>query len=285
MFRLSRPAQISTRWWMLALLLTVALQAQGRSREDCERQFKPHSGQPGKDVIWVPTGDQLVTRMLQMAAVTSQDTVYDLGAGDGKIAIAAAKQFGAKAVGVEYDPHMARLARCYAEAEGVADRVRIIQGDIFETDFSRASVITLYLLPELNLRLRPKLLRMKPGTRVVSHSFMMQDWEPDQSSSSEDGHAYLWIVPADVAGTWKFRSRDGDDAFTVELQQQFQQIQGTAGKRGQPLTRAKLNGTLVDLAFSDGEGLTTIAGRVNGDRIDANVTRDDTTVRYTGTRL
>ena len=200
------------------------------SREECERQFKPESGQPGKDVIWVPTNDYLVARMLKMAQVTKADRVYDLGAGDGKIAIAAARDFGATAVGVEYDPKLAKLGQCYVQAEKLGERVRIIQGDIFETDFSSATVVTLYLLPELNLRLRPTILNMKPGTRVVSHSFLMDDWEPDERSMTEDGSAYLWIVPAKVAGTWEFRESGGKGKFVAKLEQKFQQLSGRAGQ-------------------------------------------------------
>src|ERR1700754_2363278 len=202
---MSQPAS----WCVLALLLACALPAAGASREDCERLYKPQTGQPGKDVIWVPTNDGLVARMLKMAEVTAADRVYDLGAGDGKIAIAAARDFGARAVGVEYDPQLARLAQCYVQADGLGEKVQIVHGDIFETDFSSATVVTLYLLPDLNLRLRPTILRMKPGTRVVSHSFLMDDWEPDERSMTEDGYAYLWIVPAQVDGTWTFAPQGG----------------------------------------------------------------------------
>ena len=132
-------------WCALALLLACSLPAAGAAHEDCERLFKPQTGQPGKDVVWVPTNDQLVARMLQMAQVTAADRVYDLGAGDGKIAIAAARDFGAQAVGVEFDPQMARLAQCYVQADRLEGRVQIVQGDIFETDFSSATVLTLYL--------------------------------------------------------------------------------------------------------------------------------------------
>ncbi len=152
----------------------LASLADGKTREDCEREYTPQRGQAGKDVIWVPTGDEVVARMLELAKVTSADKVYDLGAGDGKIPIAAGKQFGATAVGVEYDADLVKHAQCLVEAEGVQDRVTVVQGDIFETDFSDATVVTLYLLPELNLRLRPTLLDMKPGTRVVSYSFTMR---------------------------------------------------------------------------------------------------------------
>lgn len=266
----------------LAAMLPTAHAAGAPSREDCERQFQPQTGQPGKDVIWVPTNDRLVTRMLQLAAVTPRDLVYDLGAGDGKIAIAAAKEFGARAVGVEYEPHMAKLAQCYAQAAGVSDRVHIIQGDIFETDFSEASVVTLYLLPELNMRLRPKLLKMQPGTRVVSHSFLMDDWDPDDRSMTEDGQAYLWIVPAQVGGTWVFQQENGRDRFTIQLDQQFQKISGNAQR--QPLSEARLNGRQIELKFAERGHATRVAGRVEGNRIHAQVTRGNSTSKYVGTR-
>src|ERR1700754_821261 len=207
------PALLATS--SLLILLACALPASGASREDCAREFTPENFRPGKDVVWVPTNDALVTRMLKMAQVTDTDRVYDLGAGDGKIAIAAARDFGAQAVGVEYDPQLAQLAQCYVQADKLGGRVRIVQGDIFETDFSSATVVTLYLLPELNLRLRPTILSMRAGTRVVSPSFRMDDWEPDDRSMTEDGSAFLWIVPAKVAGTWDFREADGNGRFTA----------------------------------------------------------------------
>ena len=253
-------------------------------RAACERDFKPRSGQAGKDVIWVPTSDRLVTRMLKLASVSPQDLVYDLGAGDGEIAIAAAREFGARSVGVEYNPEMARLAQCYAEAEGVADRVRIVHGDIFETDFSRASVVTLYLLPELNLRLRPTILKMKPGTRIVSHSFLMDDWEPDDRSITQDGQAYMWVVPADVEGTWLFQRKDGRERFEIHLEQTFQYVKGTVGRRSQALREASLSGDRLLLAFGDRAQFTRISGQVHGERIDAKLTRGGSTFDYTATR-
>lgn len=269
----------------MAFLLICAGAAQGQSRrEECERDFKPSTGQPGKDVVWVPTNDGLVTRMLEMAEVKSSDLVYDLGAGDGKIAIAAAKQFGAKAVGVEYDPDMAKLAQCFVRTEGVTDQVKIIQGDIFETDFSSATVVTLYLLPELNLKLRPTLLKMKPGTRVVSHSFLMEDWQPDHSSMSIDGAAYLWIVPAEVEGTWNFKQQGGKDRFSLTLKQTFQRLEGTVGAGPDDVTSGELKGSQISLMFSD-EGIhTRLKGRVTGNRIEAQVTRNSTTADFVGTR-
>jgi SAM-dependent methyltransferase len=256
---------------------------QADPRDECVRTYKPETGQAGKDVVWVPTNDGLVERMLTMAKVAPADLVYDLGAGDGKIAIAAARKFGARAVGVEYNPQMAKLGQCLARAEGVSDRVRIVQGDIFETDFSDATVVTLYLLPELNLRLRPTILAMKPGTRVVSHSFLMDDWEPDERSMTDDGQAYLWIVPAKVAGSWTFqRDGDRDDRFEARLEQKFQQVTGAVG--AQPLANANLNGDAIKFSFPDRGGLAEVEGRVVGDKIEAKVTRGGKKSRYTGTR-
>ncbi|HEY0687019.1 MAG TPA: methyltransferase domain-containing protein [Steroidobacter sp.] len=275
----------------LLLIGGVTVQAQSNptpspqsARDQCEKSFKPSTGQPGKDVVWVPTNDALVTRMLEMAKVGKNDLVYDLGAGDGKIAIAAAKQFGARAVGVEYNPDMAQLAQCMVRAEGVTEKVNVIQGDIFETDFSKASVVTLYLLPELNMRLRPTLLKMRPGTRVVSHSFLMDDWRPDESSVSTDGAAYLWIVPADVAGKWTFKQQGGKDSFDVELTQTFQKLSGTAGKGKEEITNAEMRGNRIEMMFSEGDVHTRVVGQLTGDRIEADVTRNDKSSTYIGTR-
>jgi len=161
-------------------------------------QYQPQVGQAGKDVIWVPTPDEVVDRMLTMAQVTPQDFVMDLGAGDGKIAIAAAKKFGARAVGIEYNPEMAKHANANAAAAGVAGngpgKATIRQADIFQTDIKEATVITLYLLPALNMKLRPTILAMRPGTRVVSHSFTMVDWAADEISTLDGRRAYFWVV-------------------------------------------------------------------------------------------
>ena len=186
----------------LALLTGYAAAAGAQTREDCERRYTPQRGQEGKDVIWQPIEDSMVGRMLEMAKVTAADTVYDLGSGDGKIVIAAAKQFGATAVGIEYDPGLVEHSRCLARAAGVADRATFIQGDIFESEFSDATVVALYLTPRVNLRLMPKLLALKPGTRIVSYSFTIGDWEPhERIDSFGDGSAYLFILPAKAPGT------------------------------------------------------------------------------------
>jgi len=253
-----------------ALLLAASASAQAKTRAECERDYKPQVGQSGKDVIWVPTPDELVNRMLTMAKVTPKDYVVDLGAGDGKIAIAAGKKFGATATGIEYNPDMAKLAQCYVQAEGVADKVKIIQGDIFKEDFSKATVVTMYLLPELNMRLRPTILAMKPGTRVTSHQFNMGDWEADETAEIEYRTAYLWIVPAQVEGNWTFREEGGKTTFNVAMTQKFQRISGEAGMGGSknPLVGASLRGEEIKFAFNDDKGQTrTLTGTVRGSEI------------------
>jgi SAM-dependent methyltransferase len=199
---------------------------------------RPRLRQPGKDVMWLPTPDAMVTRMLQAAKTARDDVVYDLGAGDGRIPIAAAKEFGAKAVGIEYDANLAALARRSAERAGVANKVTIVQGDIFNEDFSGASVVTLYLLPDLNQQLRPRLLRMKPGTRIVSHLWDMGEWEPDDTlhagESERSSGSCLRRLP--VAG----RSPRSGSRWegVVEITQRFQRIGGTLTIRGRDAAAA-----------------------------------------------
>jgi SAM-dependent methyltransferase len=265
-------------------LIAFALEVDGRSSEDCELEYKPQRGQSGKDVIWVPTDDALVVQMLDLAKVTRADLVYDLGAGDGKIVITAAKRFGAKAVGIEYNPQIVQLAQCLGDVAGVADRVRIQQGDIFESDFKEATVVTLYLLPDLNLRLRPTLLHMAPGTRVVSHTYAMSEWKPEEEASTDAGQSYIWIVPAKEAGEWSFEQRSGTDRFAVNLEQTFQELRGTAGESHAQLLKAKLQGPRVGFTFKDGRGCTRVAGWVSGDRVEATVTRNGRTSKYVGAR-
>jgi len=253
-----------------ALLLAMSASTEAKTRAECERDYKPQVGQAGKDVVWVPTPDELVNKMLTMAKVTPKDYVVDLGAGDGKIAIAAGKKFGATALGIEYNPDMAKLAQCYVQAEGVADKVKIIQGDIFKEDFSKATVITMYLLPELNLCVRHRILAMAPGTRITSHAFTMGEWEADESFDIEYRNAYLWIVPARVGGSWTFRNGSGSVDFGVSLNQSFQKIGGEAsvGGRKQPLIGASLQGDSIRFAFTDAKGVTQhFAGNVRGNTI------------------
>lgn len=252
----------------LLLTLTVLADASTTTREQCFRQFSPKAGQAGKDVIWVPTPDELVTAMLQAAKVGPNDYVVDLGSGDGKIPIAAAKQFGARSLGVEYNPQMVQLARCYVRVENLSDKVQIVQGDIFETDFSQATVLTLYLLSDINLRLRPKILEMKPGTRVVSNTFKMGDWSPDQFIESELGNtrAYLWIVPARVDGLWEFRDESSDETFRIRFKQRYQEIKSAhiADEPTRRIRNAKLNGAEIEFELVNGRAIR-LQGAVDGD--------------------
>jgi SAM-dependent methyltransferase len=227
----------------------------------------PVSG--GKDVMWVPTPDAAVERMLSMAGVGARDLVYDLGSGDGKIAIMAARRFGARAVGVEYDTDMIVLSRAAAKKEGVADRVRFVQADIFDYDFREATVVTLYLLSTLNVKLRPKILEMKPGTRVASHMFRMGDWEPDEQARVASSDLFFWVVPAKVAGTW-IVTRGPGGPFELALEQKYQHVSGSARVAGEtlPLTQALLRGDEIRFAFTAAGGARlAFTGRVSGDRI------------------
>lgn len=218
--------------------------------------YRPQLRQEGKDVMWLPTPDAMVTRMLEAARVTPRDLVVDLGAGEGRIPIAAAKKFGATAIGIEYDPKLAALARRNAQRAGVADRVTIIEGDIFKQDFSRATVVTLYLLPDLNYQLRPQLLQMKPGTRIVSYMWDMGEWESDESITVDGNAAYLWIVPARVAGRWKLEADRFAPNTTIELAQQFQRVGGTMtiGGKAQPLLGAYVQGKILGFTYADTDG-------------------------------
>ncbi len=251
-----------------------------------ERGYEPQIGQPGKDVVWVPTPEALVERMLAMAQVGPGDVVFDLGSGDGRMVIAAAKR-GARAVGVEYNPEMVALSRRNAERERLpVEKARFVQGDIFETDLASATVVTLYLLPDLNLRLRPKLLDMRPGTRVVSHMFKMQDWEPDETSYLANTPAYLWIVPARVQGTWSF-GLQGGGTFSIDLEQTFQKLGGTVelGPVRAGLRDARLDGEAVSFAFVDGKGvLHELDGRATGGRIEGTFRAGARKGRWTATR-
>jgi precorrin-6B methylase 2 len=231
------------------------------------QQYQPSVGQEGKDVIWVPTPEGLVTAMLDMAKLTPNDYVIDLGSGDGRIVIAAAKR-GARALGVEYNPDMVELSQSNALKEGVSGKASFMQADIFETDFSQATVLTLYLLPSLNMKLRPKILDMRPGTRVVSHAFNMEDWEADQTASVEDRNAYLWIVPAKVEGSWTWHTATSIAELT--LRQTFQKIEGSLkmGGRELPLKNAKLEGDQISFSVDESQAtLREYSGRVNASAI------------------
>ena len=229
--------------------------------------YTPKLGQSGKDVMWLPTRDELVTQMLTVARVTPEDLVVDLGAGDGKIAIAAARQFGARAWGIEYNKNLAALAQRNAEKAGVGNRVRIVQGDIFQEDFSAASVVTLYLLEELNAQLRPTLLNMRPGTRVVSNAFGMGDWEPDQVIQVGSNTGFYWKVPAKVAGQWAVQGLDRRGPAVLQLVQRHQRLAGTLmwGAQAQPVLGARMDGADVHFSFVNAAGqLQAVKIRVDG---------------------
>ncbi|MDB5592821.1 class I SAM-dependent methyltransferase [Enterovirga sp.] len=233
--------------------------------------FTPTSGQSGKDVVWVPTQQALVDGMLDMAGAKPGDYVIDLGSGDGRTVITAAKR-GIRALGVEYNADMVTLSRRAAEAEGVSKLAQFVEGDIFKTDFSEATVLTLFLLPNLNQRLRPDILKMKPGTRVVSNTFDMGDWTADNTFSTPGSctsfcRAYLWIVPANAAGTW--RLPEGE----LTLTQTYQTLAGTLNQSGKevPVSDAKMKG--AEITFTAGGRQYT--GLVEGDRMRGKVDGQD----------
>ena len=228
------------------------------------KPFEPVSGQPGKDVVWVPTPQPLVEKMLDMAKLTPQDFHMDLGSGDGRTVITAAKR-GARSEGIEYNPDMVALSERNAKAAGVADRATFRKADLFETDFSKAQVVTLFLLPTINMRLRPQILNMKPGTRIVSNTFTMEDWTPDQTETIGGDcvswcTAHLWIVPAKVEGTWDVPGRGA-----LTLYQTFQMLSGSLGSA--QVSQGRLRGD--EITFTAGG--TTYTGKVDGNTIRGTV--------------
>ena len=244
---------------LVALALSaVAATASAQAVADAQKPFEPVSGQAGKDVVWVPTPQETVDKMLDLTKVTSKDVVIDLGSGNGITVISAAKR-GATAMGVEFNPEMVALARRLAAEAGVSARATFVQGDLFEADLSKATVITLFLLPDINERLMPKLLDLKPGTRIASNTFTMGDWEPDARETSSPCTSWCtalaWVVPAKVAGTWQLGSQ------TLTLTQQYQVVSGTLGTT--PITAGKMTGE--EITFTAGSQV--YSGRVAGDRI------------------
>jgi SAM-dependent methyltransferase len=260
-----RGSRRSSGWFVFlcSCVLTAAAFAQAPAKK---QQFEPTVGQEGKDVVWVPTPQSVVDKMLNIANVTAQDYVIDLGSGDGRTVISAAKR-GARALGIEYNPDMVELSKQNAAKAGVGDKAVFQKADLFETDFSRATVITMFLLPDINLRLRPKILDLKPGTRIVSNTFSMDTWQADDSATVTDCESYctalLWIVPAKVEGTWRLPQGE------LTLKQEFQMVSGSlnAGGKAVSITSGRLRGDQISFSV----GAAKYTGRVNGSGIDGTV--------------
>ena len=265
----------------LALCLAALSTAACAQDKPAILDYQPEVGQAGKDVVWVPTSQALVDKMLDLARVTSRDYVIDLGSGDGRTVITAAKR-GARALGIEYNPDMVELSQRNAAKEGVGNQAKFMKADLFGSDFSQATVITMFLLPDINLKLRPKILDLKPGTRIVSNSFTMGEWQHDRSVNATEKEgcqsyctAYLWIVPAKVEGSWTLP--DGE----LTLKQSFQMITGTlrAGGRETPV-KGRLNGD--QLSFKAGD--VQYNGQVTGNAIKGTVKAGGGTTDWSATR-
>jgi precorrin-6B methylase 2 len=254
------PASRLALAWLLALSTSLALaQAQ-------PQPYEPTVGQEGKDVVWVPTPQVLVDKMLDMAKATPKDFLIDLGSGDGRTVITAAKR-GIRALGIEYNPDMVELSKRNAEKEGVASRAAFEKADLFQSDFSKATVITMFLLPDINLKLRPKILDLKPGTRIVSNSFNMGEWQSDETVTLNEKQgctnswctAHLWIVPAKVAGAHKLPQGE------LVLKQEFQMLSGTMSTGGRTVP---IEGRVLGEQVTVTAGGRTYKGRMNGSRLE-----------------
>jgi hypothetical protein len=277
------------------IIAAVLLHPAAAGALEASEPYKPEIGQAGKDVIWVPTPERAVERMLVLAKVGPDDFLIDLGSGDGRIVIAAAKRYGARGFGVDLNPDMVKLSQHRARQAGVADRARFYVRDIFQTDLAPATVVTLYLLPELNLRLRPKLLALAPGTRIVANAFDMGEWEADAFDTETASALRLWIVPARVAGHWTWAEKRNGDVQPIELEinQQFQRISGLAsvGSRRLRIRNARLQGaqlrfTLLEEQRADYGVRYDYTGRVEGDTIEGEVSSSERTkpLRWLATR-
>jgi precorrin-6B methylase 2 len=261
------------------LMLTAAVTVQAQQAPQT-KPFQPEVGQAGKDVVWVPTPQALVDKMLDMAKVTSKDYVFDLGSGDGRTVITAAKR-GARAVGIEYNPDMVELSKSNAEKEGVSAKATFMKADLFETDLSQATVITMFLLPDINLKLRPKLLEMKSGTRIVSNSFTMEEWTADETFTVEEGcstwcTALLWIVPAKVEGKWRLNGGE------LALTQEFQMLKGalTSNGKSTPISDARMRGDQITFSV----GSTVYTGHLKGNTMNGTAEAGGSKAAWSATR-
>ena len=266
--------------FLLTLLLLFSWSGISGQENRTDTGYVPEVGQQGKDVVWVPTPAELVDGMLKLAKVTPEDFVIDLGSGDGRTVIAAAK-LGAHAVGIEYNPDMVVLSKRNAAQEGVSSMVEFIEADLYEYDLSKATVITMFLLPEINLKLRPRLLDLKPGTRIVSNTFTMGEWEADFEVTTDENWnswntALMWIVPAKVDGFWQLGNNE------LSFKQQFQMVFGNyiTGQKVTSITDGRLSGN--DITFRINGDL--YIGRVDGNKMTGTVTNESTKSEWVATR-
>jgi SAM-dependent methyltransferase len=268
----------------LLLMLCLSLIATGLFvQAAASAEYEPQVGQAGKDVIWVPTCQVLVDKMLDMAQVTPEDFVIDLGSGDGRTVITAAKR-GARALGIEYNPDMVALSKRNAAMEGVGDKTQFVEADLFESDFSKATVITMFLMPHINLKLRPQVLGLKPGTRIASNTFTMGEWTPDQTFVAENNEdcgnyntALFWVVPAKVDGKWKLPQGE------LTIKQTFQTFSGSlkSGANNRPISNGKLNGDKISFSV----GKANYNGRVNASFMEGTVQSGRLSTEWNATRV
>jgi precorrin-6B methylase 2 len=267
--------------WFVFLFITTTVSCNEKARDQRRSETNtslPDEGLEGKDVPYITTPQPLVEKMLSLAEITPKDYLIDLGSGDGRTVITAAKR-GTRALGIEYNPELVEISKKIAEKEGVSDRVRFVEADLYEYDFSEATVISMFLLPEINMRLRPKLLNLKPGTRIVTNTFTMQDWHYDGVAKTGDesnrwNTAYLWIVPAKVQGVWSL-PEEGE----LVLKQRFQMLTGsiTTGNKEIAITEGKLRGN--EITFNAGGAI--YKGVVAGNRMEGTFTSGSTTKKWT----
>ena len=265
-----------------ALALSILTITPAAAQPTTQEPFVPRSGQPGKDVVWVPSPPEMVNKMMEIAKVTPADYVIDLGSGDGRNIIAAAK-IGARALGVEFNPDMVALSQKAAQDAGVADKAQFVQGDMYEADISKATVMALFLLPVNLNKLAPKFLDLAPGSRIVANTFGIDGWEPDVRVSLPQGsdceswcEVLLWIVPAKVPGTWTWPNG------RLQLTQEYQTVQGTATVNGETLTvtKGRMNGEEITFVA----GAQVYQGKVKGNRIEGTITTPNGAVAWTAVR-
>ncbi|MBZ0157369.1 MAG: class I SAM-dependent methyltransferase [Alphaproteobacteria bacterium] len=289
-----KPFQLLFAAVLLTALLSVAAVHPPDDRGTMRNLlYTDTSERPALDVPYVPTPHEVVEAMLGIAEVGERDVLYDLGCGDGRIVVSAAQKFGIRGIGVDLDPERIKESNENARNAKVTGRVQFFQRDLFTIDLSGASVVTLYLLPSVNLKLRPKLFReLRPGTRVVSHDFDMGNWQPDRKVTMENHTIYFWVVPANVSGVWRgdFPGGKGKGKYTLRIHQQFQKISGTlaVGEAKVPLSNMELKGN--SLRFTIAQGIPGMSapvgfdGFVEGNSIQGRMESGDKKRKWTAVR-